>query len=162
MTRDEETVALGFYTPGITGESDGGRAMIGRYSPAAIAGVLTTEVKPGRNPDGSLLSGVDVIDPETGGAKGMKPERYGLIPVWPIAELARVYGYGAEKYSSNNWRSGYRWGLSYDALQRHINAFWSGESNDPESGYHHLACAMFHLATLMTYDRERLGTDDRA
>lgn len=118
--------------------------------------------RPGRNSDGSLTSGVDVVDPGTGGAKGMKQERYGLIPTWPIAELARVYGYGAQKYDDNNWRKGYRWGLSYDALQRHINAFWAGESIDPESGLHHLAHAMFHLNTLMTYEREGLGTDDRA
>lgn len=153
------------------------RAMLGRQSPAAAvmdriveAGVVTQEQRaqavissrPGRNPDGSLKSGVDVIDPVTGGAKGMKPERYGLIPVEAIAELARVYGYGSQKYDDNNWRKGYKWGLSYDALQRHINAFWAGEEYDEESGLHHLAHAMFHLCTLFTFHTEELGTDDRA
>lgn len=120
------------------------------------------EARPGRNPDGTLVSGVDVVDPVTGGRKGMKQERYGLIPVNAIAELARVYGYGSQKYDDNNWRKGYRWGLSYDALQRHINAFWSGEEYDEESGLHHLAHAMFHLAALFTFHTEGLGTDDRA
>lgn len=155
-----EGIDGGHYIPGVTGENDGRRAMVDRCTPAAVAGVLAGQF--GRNPDGSLLSGVDVIDPVTGGAKGMKPERYGLIPVWPLAELARVYGYGAQKYDDNNWRKGYRWGLSYDALQRHVNAFWSGESIDPESGFHHLAHAAFHLFALMTYEREGAGTDDRA
>src|SRR5689334_20956149 len=116
------------YVPGVTGENDGVRAMVDRYSPVSVAGVLEVRQgspefqealvlqRSGRNPDGSLISGVDVVDPITGGAKGMKPERYGLIPTWPLAELARVYGYGARKYSDNNWRLGYRWGLSYDAL----------------------------------------------
>lgn len=122
---------------------------------------VAVDTRPGYNPDGSLQSGTMVVDPTTGGAKGMKEERYGLIPVWPIAELARVYGYGSRKYDDNNWRKGYRWGLSYDALQRHINAFWAGEEYDEESGLHHLAHAMFHLATLMTFHREGLGTDDR-
>lgn len=91
-------------------------------------------------------------DSETGGQKGSKPERYSLLPAEPLAEVARVYAYGAEKYDDNNWRKGYKWSLSYDALQRHINAFWGGQSVDPESGQHHLAHAVFHLFTLMTYD----------
>lgn len=93
-----------------------------------------------------------VIDPDTGGVKGKKPERYGLIPAEALAEAARVYGFGADKYEDNNWRKGYAWSLSYDALQRHVNAFWMGESYDPESGLHHLAHAQFHLNTLMVFD----------
>jgi len=90
-------------------------------------------------------------DPETGGQKGRKPEAYSLIPVEALAEVARVYGYGAKKYAPNNWRKGYRWSLSIDALLRHIAEFQKGEDIDPESGLHHLAHATFHLFTLMTY-----------
>lgn len=108
------------------------------------------------------MTEVRVTDPDTGGQKGRKPERYGLIPVPALAEVARVYSFGAEKYDDNNWRKGYAWSLSYDALQRHVNAFWSGEEFDPESGLHHLAHAAFHLFTLMTYHNDGLGKDDRA
>ena len=42
----------------------------------------------------------------------------------------------------------------FDALHRHVDAWWSGERNDPETGQHHLAhavcCAMF----LMWFDQE--------
>lgn len=166
----------GHYTPGVIGINDGGTAMVGRgtmvdrHSPEEFReavqrsndNLAELERRTGRNADGTLLSGVDVVDPVTGGAKGMKPERYGLIPTEALAEVARVYGYGSEKYDDNNWRKGYRWGLSYDALQRHINAFWGGEELDPESGLHHLAHAAFHLFALMTYSEEGLGTDDRA
>lgn len=144
------TCSRGWHYPqGVTWLNYGGKTMIG--DPDTF----------GRRGDGTLASGVEVTDPVTGGKKGMKPERYGLIPVAPIAELARVYGYGAEKYGDNNWRKGYQWGLSYDALQRHVNAFWAGEEYDEESGLHHLAHAMFHLCTLMTFHQEGLGTDDR-
>lgn len=36
---------------------------------------------------------------DSGGEKGRKPERYDLIPVEPLAEVARLYGAGAEKYT---------------------------------------------------------------
>jgi hypothetical protein len=100
-------------------------------------------------------------DPVTGGEKGRKLEEYALIPPAPLAELARVYGFGAKKYEPNNWRKGYRWNLSISALYRHIEAWRQGETHDSESGLHHLAHAMFHLNTLMEFERLQLGTDDR-
>lgn len=108
-----------------------------------------------------LLSENRVTDPETGGQKGKKREEYALIPAWPLGEIARVYGDGALKYEPWNWGRGYAWSLSFSALQRHIEAFRSGESINPDSGLHHLAHAAFHLNTLMEFDRLGLGTDDR-
>lgn len=106
-------------------------------------------------------SEVRVVDPDTGGAKGQKLERYGLIPPEALAEVARVYGYGASKYEEdNNWRRGYSWSLSLDALFRHVEAFRRGESYDPESGLHHLAHAEFHLNTLMVFDGVHLSETD--
>ena len=99
----------------------------------------------------------------TGGSKNRKPEAYSLIPVEFLAEVARVYNYGATKYSAENWRQGYPWSWSYDALGRHLAAFWSGQEIDPESGRHHLAHAAFHLASLYTYSENSryLEHDDR-
>lgn len=105
---------------------------------------------------------VRATDPETGGQKGKKLEEFALVPVYPRQEVARVYGYGATKYSEGNWRKGYPWSWSLSALYRHIAAFEAGESLDPESGRHHLAHASFHLNTLMEFERLGLGTDDRA
>lgn len=99
----------------------------------------------------TVTSEVRVTDPVTGGQKGEKPEAYALIPVEALAEIARVYGYGARKYEPNNWRKGYAWSLSYSALQRHLNAFWASEETDPESGLAHLAHAAFHILTLFTF-----------
>lgn len=98
----------------------------------------------------------------TGGQKGTKPERYDLIPVGPLAHLARTYGFGAEKYDDNNWQKGYDWKLSYAALQRHLNAFWGGEDFDPEIGTPHLANAAWHCFTLMWFMENKPEYDSRS
>jgi hypothetical protein len=94
-----------------------------------------------------------VVTSETGGQKGRKPARFELIPPEALEKVARAYGYGAEKYSDDNWRKGYDWSLSYGAMQRHLNAFWAGEDTD-ESGHPHLAHAAFHVLTLLVYSTQ--------
>lgn len=100
-------------------------------------------------------------DPNTGGMKNQKPEQMSLVPVEALEELARVYEFGARKYDRDNWRKGYAWHLSYDAAQRHMMKFWSGEDRDPDSGLLHVAHAMFHMAALCTFVALERGTDDR-
>ena len=122
------------------------------------AAVLT---RPGPKIAVADVSEVRVTDPKTGGQKGRKPEAYALIPAAPLAEVARVYGKGAEKYEPWNWAKGYAWNLSFSALFRHIEAFRSGVSHDADDHLHHLAHAAFHLFALMEFERLGLGTDDR-
>jgi hypothetical protein len=113
------------------------------------------------NPRTRITHEIRVTDPTTGGMKGTKPERYDLVP-WPaMDEVARVYAFGATKYDDHNWHRGYKWGLSLAALFRHVVCWARGETRDPESGLHHLAHAVFHCLTLMTFQDENLGTDDR-
>ncbi len=88
---------------------------------------------------------------ETGGEKGQKLERHELVVEPFIEELALVCGMGAVKYSDDNWRKGYDWGLSYGAMRRHLRAFWTGEDNDPETGLSHLAHAAWHCMVLWKY-----------
>lgn len=97
----------------------------------------------------------------TGGEKGVKPERYDLIPVEALAKVAQLYGKGAEKYAAHNWRRGYEWSKSYAAMQRHANSFWNGEDLDPEMQLPHLASVIFHAFTLMTFMDEQPRFDDR-
>jgi hypothetical protein len=76
--------------------------------------------------------------------------------------LANVYGMGSRKYDRGNWRKGYAWSLSIDALWRHTVAWLvDGEENDPESGLPHKAHACWHAHCLNDFYRLRLGTDDR-
>jgi hypothetical protein len=100
-------------------------------------------------------------DPKTGGEKGRKLEEYALVPPNALAEVARVYGMGAKKYEAFNWAKGYPYSWSISALYRHIEEFRKGTSKDAESGLHHLAHAAFHLFTLMEFEMNNLGTDDR-
>ena len=91
----------------------------------------------------------------TGGEKGVKPERMDLLPPEGLLAISRVFGFGASKYADHNWRRGYEWGKSYGALQRHLNAFWSGDTYDEESGEPHLAHAGFHVLALLTWLQEQ-------
>lgn len=100
----------------------------------------------------------------TGGEKGMKPERYDLLPKEALDSMARVYAFGAEKYADHNWRKRYEWSKSFAAAMRHMWAFWNGETYDEESGLPHLAHAAFHLNAMMTWlerDGEGSEFDDR-
>lgn len=105
---------------------------------------------------------VRIVDPETGGEKGQKLARFDLLPPAALRQVAEHYGTGAAKYEDRNWERGYKWGLSFGAMQRHAWAFWNGESLDPETKTHHLAAVVFHALTLMTYEDKGLGTDDRS
>lgn len=103
-----------------------------------------------------------VVDPKTGGAKGQKDIMMGALDPMSIMEVARVAGLGAKKYARYNFLKGYNWSLSYDALMRHLSAFWAGQDKDPEFGVtYHLAHAAWHCLTLLAFARRGIGTDDR-
>lgn len=98
---------------------------------------------------------------ETGGEKGAKQARIGSVDPLALHQLAAVAGFGEQKYARLNYMRGYPWSLSYDALQRHLMLFWSGEDLDDESGLPHLAHAAWHCLTLMSFMQRERGTDDR-
>lgn len=104
---------------------------------------------------------VRVVNALTGGEKGSKPRRYDLVPMKAVGQIAEVYHFGAQKYADHNWRKGYDWGLSYAALQRHLEDFWEGEDINPESGLLHLAHAGWHCLTLITFTEEFPELDNR-
>ena len=101
-----------------------------------------------------------IVDPQTGGRKGQKLERFDLIPNEFEIALARHYGVGCRKYEDRNWEKGYRWSLSVGALRRHLAAWLSGESIDVETGSHHLIAVAWHAAALFVFEMRGLGTDD--
>lgn len=97
----------------------------------------------------------------TGGQKGVKPQRYSLLPPEAMNAIAMHFGKGAEKYDDHQWRKGYEWSKSFDAMQRHAWAFWSGEDNDAETGTPHMAAVGFHAMVLLTFMKTHPGHDDR-
>lgn len=92
---------------------------------------------------------VRVVNAQTGGEKGSKPERMDLLP-WDVLmhDVAPLYAKGAEKYAPNNWRKGYNWSLSYAAMMRHATQFLEGQWLDEETGQPHLASVIFHASAL--------------
>ena len=97
----------------------------------------------------------------TGGQKGTKAERFDLIPIGALTQLAQHYGVGARKYDDNQWRKGYEWSKSYAALQRHATSWWGGEDTDEETGSSHMAAVAWHAFTLLTFIEEHPDFDDR-
>lgn len=77
--------------------------------------------------------------------------RYELLPVGPIEETVKVLTAGAKKYEAWNWKKvvAEKPERYYAAALRHIFAWWRGETQDPETGLHHLAHAMCCLIFLM-------------
>jgi hypothetical protein len=78
---------------------------------------------------------------------------YGLLPPLALEETVKVLTFGAQKYDRDNWKvvpeSKRRY---FDALQRHVWAWKSGEQNDQETGINHLAHAMCCLMFLYEHD----------
>jgi hypothetical protein len=78
-----------------------------------------------------------------------------------IEGVSRVLTFGAEKYSPHNWRHGFDYSRLYAALQRHLNAYWSGQDVDPETGESHLYHAGCMLMFLAWMGNHRKDLDDR-
>ena len=114
-------------------------------------------------PRKKIVHGTEVrnTDPKTGGQKGRKLAQHSLIPPEVLHELAELFGRGAEKYDRWNWRKGYDWSLSYDAMHRHLNLFWSGVDFDEETGAKHIVNAMWHCCILSVFMDEHPDKDDR-
>lgn len=102
-----------------------------------------------------------MVDPDTGGQKGVKLERYDLIPAEPLRLLAEHFGKGALKYDENNWRKGYKWSWSFGAMMRHAWAFWRGEDIDKETGTPHIIAVAWHAFALAEFMRTHPDKDDR-
>ena len=93
-----------------------------------------------------------------------KTERYDLIPVGPIRDVARLYGFGAQKYAARNWESGFAWSRNYNALRRHLDAFWGGEELDDGpggSGLPHITAVIWNALTLAEFASTHPEMDDR-
>jgi len=89
---------------------------------------------------------------------------HALIPPECLTDIAEVLGYGAKKYGAQNWRNDLKttsFSRTYSSIQRHLNAYWSGEDDDPESGLSHLAHAATQIFILMIQDRYAATMDDR-
>lgn len=87
------------------------------------------------------------------------------LHLWP--ETATVFGClglldGALKYGRSNYRViGVRASIYYDACKRHLNKWFEGEENDPDSGLPHLSHVIACVAILIDSKCAGKLNDDR-
>lgn len=87
------------------------------------------------------------------------------LHLWP--STATAYGAlglleGMLKYGRSNYRAiGVRASIYYDAARRHLDAWFEGEDDAPDSGLPHLAHALACLAILVEAKVKGNLTDDR-
>lgn len=84
-----------------------------------------------------------------------------LLSPHALLGTAHVLGFGAKKYSANNWRQGIIYSRILAAIMRHLLAFMLGEDLDPETGLphvDHLGCEVMFIQELY---RTRKDLDDR-
>lgn len=77
-------------------------------------------------------------------------------PMWDllqwdaVEDIVQILTFGAEKYGPYSWKEVTGARERYmAALMRHVKAWYTGETLDPESGRHHLAHAGCNLLFLL-------------
>ena len=107
--------------------------------------------------------------------KKIEPKKYNVgKPMMSLVRPEFIKGtaegltYGYTKYDEKRGEiqnylkgDGFHYSTIYDSLQRHLNAWQSGENIDEESGLHHLKLASANLMFLLTYELTGNGIDDR-
>lgn len=88
-------------------------------------------------------------------------EPWHLAPWDAFRAIVQVLRFGAQKYGDRNWEKGMAWSRPFSALMRHMQAWWDGEPQDPETGMSHLWHAGCCVAFLISYEIRGIGNDDR-
>lgn len=93
---------------------------------------------------------------------GVRKAPMSTVPPAVLAELGVAMLEGAVKYGKYNYRAaGVRASVYYDALMRHLYAWWEGEDIDNESGLSHITKAIACLTVLRDAQMRGMVTDDR-
>ena len=72
-----------------------------------------------------------------------KPQLSYILDAMPaLKNMVAVMEFGTSKYERNNWKKGFTKEALLDSLLRHVDAFYSGEDIDPESGEPHVGSIM--------------------
>lgn len=95
-------------------------------------------------------------------AVGILKAPLSTVPTGPLFRIGAAMNEGARKYGRHNYRDvGVRASVYYDALMRHMMAYWDGEDIDKESGLCHLDKAAACLIVWMDAQINDKLTDDR-
>jgi hypothetical protein len=94
---------------------------------------------------------------------GSKKPPTNSVPPIAILALGAAMQNGADKYGSFNWReSEVTASVFYNAMQRHLLAWWSGEDHAEDSKVHHLAHLSACCAILLDSELSGVFKDDRS
>jgi hypothetical protein len=111
-----------------------------------------------------------IPEPADKGSKATNPKDAigcGKLPLhlWPsTATMMGCVGLlnGMLKYGRSNWRkAGVRASIYYDALHRHMDAWFEGEDVDPDDNVPHLSAALACLAIIVDAQAAGMLNDDR-
>lgn len=88
---------------------------------------------------------------------------YELLPFELLADVNKVLEHGKNKYGLLNWqrKESFKYSRCYNALLRHMFAWWRGQDLDNDTNISHLAHAMCNLLFLMWHDKNNPESDDR-
>ena len=92
--------------------------------------------------------------------KGKPP--YHLVSPFALEGLAKVLGFGAQKYAARNWEKGFSFEETLRSLLSHAYALQRGERIDPESGLphiDHLGCNWMFLSHFMKLEQYKAHDD---
>ena len=96
-------------------------------------------------------------------AAAVKKPRISAVPPISLLAMGAAMQDGADKYGLFNWRdSAVTSTVFYDAIMRHLIAWYSGERNAPDSGVHHLAHVMAGCAIILDAEINGVLNDDRS
>lgn len=82
--------------------------------------------------------------------------RMSLVPSVELARVTRHYLNGGIKYGFNNWKKGMPLSVYFDSANRHIQAWWLGDTSED-----HLAAAVWNILGAMWTETNLPDQDDR-
>lgn len=101
-----------------------------------------------------------VINPKDVVGSRKAPKSTVSVPV--MAEVGVAMLEGALKYGRHNYRlSAIRSSIYYDAVNRHLDAWWEGQDIDPDSNLSHITKAIAALTVLRDAQITGKVIDDR-
>ena len=87
--------------------------------------------------------------------------RMDLVPPILLEEVAKIMGFGADKYGAYNYLKGMKWSKCIASLKRHLNEFEKGVDYDNESKELHISHVIVNALFLLQYYKEAPQFDDR-
>lgn len=123
---------------------------LAQFQPHADATIYGTR-PPITSPDGNPKTAVGIT----------KPPLHAIPPL-ALLHLGQAMADGNRKYGLVNWRHDpITTSTYYNALMRHVLAWWDGQDDDPKTGIKHLAYIMANCAILLDAAAQGTLTDDR-